>query len=79
MPDFALPWVARSDEGGVYIDDAQGNTVCGMIDLESLPYEREFTHAELIVRCVNAHAHEFAESIRGTVQKITREFTPTPK
>ena len=69
--DFALPWIACADKGGVYIDDANGNTVCGMVALESLPAERELTHAELIVRCVNAHAHEVADSIRGTVQDMT--------
>jgi hypothetical protein len=77
--DFALPWVALSDEGGVYIDDANGNTVCGMIELEGLPPEREFMNAELIIRCVNAHGHALADNIRGTVQKVTREFAPTPK
>jgi len=77
--DFALPWIARSDEGGVYIDDAHGNTVCGMVALDSLPAMREFTHAELIVRCVNAYAHEVAGNIRGTMQEMTRELVSPSK
>ena len=54
QPDFALPWVALSDAGGVYINDAHGNTVCGMVNLEALPAERDLRYAEFIVRCVNA-------------------------